>query len=65
MECIGGDLTIKVEDNTASGEGIYAEPVEDKFQKVDDAEISYAIVDHLILLKIRPYKETQARLLHL
>ncbi|MFN7138609.1 MAG: DNA repair ATPase, partial [Limisphaerales bacterium] len=61
VECVGGDLTIKVEDNTASGEGIYNEPVDDKNQKVDDAEIAYAIIDHLILLKIRPYKETNAR----
>lgn len=61
VECIGGDLTIKVEDNTESGEGIYCEPVEDKKQKVDDAEIAYAILDHLILLKIRPYKETNTR----
>jgi hypothetical protein len=61
VECIGGDLTIKVEDNTATGEGIYSEPVEDKHQKVDDAEIAYAIVDHVIVLKVRPYKESQAR----
>ncbi len=61
VECIGGDLTIKVEDNTATGEGIYAEPVDDKYQKVDDAEIAYALVNHLILLKIRPYKETTPR----
>lgn len=61
VECIGGDLTIKIEDNTATGEGIYAEPVDDKYQKVDDAEIAYAIVNHLILLKIRPYKETAPR----
>jgi hypothetical protein len=61
VECVGGDLTIKVEDNTATGEGIYAEPVEDKFQKVDDAEIGYALLGHLILLRIRPYKEIAAR----
>jgi hypothetical protein len=61
VECVGGDLTIKVEDNTATGEGIYAEPVDDKHQKVDDAEIAYGIVGHLILLKIRPYKEQSAR----
>ncbi len=61
VECIGGDLTIKVEDNTATGEGIYCEPVDDKYQKVDDAEIAYGIVGHLILLKIRPYKENNAR----
>lgn len=61
VECIGGDLTIKVEDNTDTGEGIYSEPVEDRNQKVDDAEIAYATLDHLILLKLRPYKELAAR----
>lgn len=61
VECVGGDLTIKVEDNTKTGEGIYSEPVDDKYQKVDDAEIAYGIVGHLILLKIRPYKEQTAR----
>ncbi|MES2694749.1 MAG: DNA repair ATPase, partial [Verrucomicrobiota bacterium] len=61
VECVGGTLTVKVEDNTSSGAGIYEEPVDDRNQKVDDAEVAYAIVDHLILLKIRPYKETAAR----
>lgn len=61
VECIHGDLTIKVEDNTATGEGVYAEPVEDKYQKVDDAELGYAILGQLILLKVRPYKEPAAR----
>lgn len=61
VECVGGDLTIKVEDNTATGEGVYSEPVDDRFQKVDDAEIAYAGIGHLILLKIRPYKEPAAR----
>ena len=61
VECVGGDLTIKVEDNTSIGEGIYAEPVDEKNQKVDDAEIGYAILEHIILLKIRPYKETATR----
>ena len=61
VECVGGDLTIKVEDNTATGEGVYAEPVDDKYQKVDDAEIAYCCIDHLILLKIRPYKEQSPR----
>lgn len=61
VECIGGTLTVKVEDNTSTGAGIYEEPVDERNQKVDDAEIAYAIVQHLILLKIRPYKETAAR----
>ena len=61
VECIRGDLTIKVEDNTATGEGIYSERVEDRHQKVDDAAITYAIIDPLVLLAIRPYKETRTR----
>ena len=62
VECIGGDLTLKVEDNTATGEGIYSEPVDDRNQKVDDAEIAYATpLPDVILLKVRPYKEAVAR----
>lgn len=63
VECVGGTLTVKVEDNTSTGTGIYEEPVDDKRQKVDDAEIAYALVGHLILLKIRPYKEQATRYL--
>ena len=61
VECVGGNLTVKIEDNTSTGAGIYEEPVDDKRQKLDDADISYAIVNHLILLKIRPYKEQAHR----
>ena len=57
VETLGGDLTIKVEDNTDSGEGIYSEPVENPDQTLDDAEVFYANVGNLILLKIRPYQE--------
>ena len=63
VETVGGDLTVKVEDNTASGEGIYAELVDDPDQTLDDAEIYYAIVGNIILLKIRPYQEKQFRYL--
>jgi hypothetical protein len=61
VECIGGDLTIKVEDNTESGEGIYAEEVEHADQTLDDAEVHFASLGNLILLKIRPYQEKQFR----
>ncbi|MFZ5987773.1 MAG: DNA repair ATPase [Bacillota bacterium] len=61
VETIGGDLTIKVEDNTDTGKGIYSEEVEDKDQTLDDAEMLYAVVGHIILLKIRPYKEKRYR----
>jgi len=63
VECIEGDLTIKVEDNTDTGEGIYAEPVEQRDQTLDDAEIFYATVGNLILLKVRPYQEKDFRYL--
>lgn len=61
VETTQGDLTIKIENNTEDGFGIYREPVEDDTQSLDDASISYADVGHLILLKILPYRENQTR----
>ncbi|MEM9290951.1 MAG: DNA repair ATPase [Acidobacteriota bacterium] len=61
VETIGGDLTIKVENNTEDGLGIYQEPVIDPDQSLDDAELRYARVGSLILLSVLPYREPQAR----
>lgn len=61
VETIGGDLTIKVEDNTNTGQGIYEEPVKNPDQTLDDAEIYYALVGNLIVMKIKPYQEKQFR----
>jgi hypothetical protein len=61
VETVGGDLTVKIENNTASGEGIYAEPVDNPDQTLDDAEVLYAIIGNIILLKIRPYQEKAYR----
>ncbi len=63
VETTGGDLTVKIENNTATGEGIYSEPVDDPRQSVDDADVQYAKVGTLILLKVRPYGESQDRYL--
>ncbi len=63
VETVGGDLTIKVENNTESGEGIYSEPVDHADQTLDDAEIYYASLGNLVLLKIRPYQEQRFRFL--
>ncbi len=57
VETIGGDLTVKVENNTEDGLGIYREPVEDATQSLDDADIHYAALGSLILLKVLPYRE--------
>ncbi len=61
VECVGGDLTVKLENNTLEGQGIYSEPVDDPHQTVADAEISYAEVSTLILLRIRPNREKSYR----
>ncbi|MGY1518925.1 DNA repair ATPase [Luteimonas sp. A482] len=61
VETTGGDLTIKVENNTGTGEGVYSEPVEDATQSLDDATIDYAMVGSLVLLKVLPYREQQWR----
>ncbi|MDR1063092.1 MAG: DNA repair ATPase [Azoarcus sp.] len=63
VETVGGDLTVKIENNTETGLGIYAEPVEDKNQSLSDAAISYARLGSLILLKMRPYRENDDRYL--
>lgn len=61
VETVGGDLTIKIEDNTEDGLGIYREPVEDKTQSITDASYFYAELGDLILIKILPYRETEWR----
>ncbi len=61
VETIGGDLTIKIENNTETGKGIYAEPVDNADQTLSDAEIHYAVVGNVIVLKIRPYEEKRFR----
>lgn len=63
VETIGGDLTVKVENNTEDGLGIYREAVLDKTQSLDDAQIEYARLGSLILLKVLPYREEQWRYL--
>jgi len=63
VETLNGKLTIKIEDNTDSGQGIYEEPVDDPDQTLDDVEIYYSVLENLVLLKIRPYQEKQFRYL--
>src|SRR5690606_3081997 len=60
-ETVGGDENIKIEDNTEDGEGIYREPVDEPNQSLEDAEIHFAKINALIVLKVLPYKEEQWR----
>jgi len=57
VETIGGDLTIKVEDNTDDGQGIYRELVEHRDQTLDDGQYRYADLGNLIVLEIKPFQE--------
>lgn len=63
VETVNGDLTVKVENNTESGLGVFSEPVDDKNQSLADAEIAYARLGSLILLRVRPYREETTRYL--
>lgn len=63
VETIGGDLTVKIEDNTTTGEGIYSEPVDDHNQTLDDASIRWARLGSLLVLEVQPFREPDKRYL--
>ena len=63
VETVGGDLTVKVENNTEDGLGIYREKVEDARQSLADAQFHYKKLGVIILLKILPYRESSWRYL--
>src|SRR5690606_17468629 len=57
VETVGGTLTIKIEDNTATGKGIYDEEVAFPDQTLDDANYKFADLGNLIALQIKPFQE--------
>ncbi|MGW3830077.1 DNA repair ATPase [Streptomyces microflavus] len=61
VDTLGGTLTVKVADDTESPDGIYEEPVDEPLQSLADADVEYAEVGPLVLLRVRPYKETAWR----
>ncbi|CAL2090417.1 DNA repair ATPase [Tenacibaculum sp. 190524A02b] len=58
VETIGGDLTIKIEDNTDDGRGILSEPVEHVDQTLDDGQFRFGDLGNLITLEVKPFQET-------
>ncbi|WP_217196314.1 DNA repair ATPase [Streptomyces buecherae] len=60
---VGGALTVKTENTTERGDGVYREPVDEPLQSLADADVAYARVGPLVLLRIRPYKEEDWRYL--
>ncbi|MFH9495879.1 DNA repair ATPase [Streptomyces globisporus] len=63
VDTLGGTLTVKVTDDTESPDGIYEEAVAEPLQSLADADVEYAEVGPLTLLRVRPYKETDWRYL--
>ncbi|MBD3581745.1 DNA repair ATPase [Flavobacterium selenitireducens] len=57
VETIGGTLTIKIEDNTSTGKGIYDEEVMHADQTLDDGNYQFADLGNLIALQIKPFQE--------
>jgi len=63
LDNTNGHLTVKIEDNTETGEGIYDEALDDANQILDDAQFHYAELGELILVKVLPFREEQWRYL--
>ncbi|WP_306325695.1 DNA repair ATPase [Streptomyces venezuelae] len=61
VSTVGGALTVKTKDDTESGEGIHSEPVDEPLQSLADAEVAYATVGALLIVRVRPYKEETRR----
>ena len=57
VETIGGDLTIKIEDNTEEGKGIFNEEVLHADQTLDDAQYRFSDLGNLIAIEIKPFQE--------
>ena len=55
LDTAGGALTVR------TGGTVHREPVEDALQSLADAEAAYATVGPLILLRVRPYRESAER----
>ncbi|MGW2343354.1 DNA repair ATPase [Streptomyces sp. NPDC001661] len=63
VSTVGGSLTVKADNDTETADGIHTEPVDEPLQSLADADIAHARAGALILLRIRPYKETVDRYL--
>ena len=61
LDTTGGALTIRTGDTDGTGGTVHEEPVEDALQSLADAEAAYATAGPLILLRVRPYRESADR----
>ncbi|MER7952276.1 DNA repair ATPase [Streptomyces sp. NPDC096079] len=61
VSTVGGTLTVRTDDDTEEAGAVHTEPVDEPLQSLADAEVAYAVVGALILVRIRPYKEEARR----
>ncbi|MEM9204359.1 MAG: DNA repair ATPase, partial [Actinomycetota bacterium] len=61
VDPLNGTLDIRLEDNTANGQTVVSEPVQEADQTLYDCEIGYAEIGDLILLRVMPYREPEPR----
>ncbi|WP_029654523.1 DNA repair ATPase [Marinobacter daepoensis] len=61
VDNLRGNITFKVENNTATGEGIYSDPVESDSQSLDDATFDFADLGEILLVRILPFNEEHWR----
>ncbi|MFE2011374.1 DNA repair ATPase [Streptomyces sp. NPDC059491] len=61
VSTVGGTLTVKTGNDTGTADGVHTESVEEPLQSLADAEIAYAAVGALLLIRVRPYKEATRR----
>ncbi|MFB7450768.1 DNA repair ATPase [Streptomyces sp. NPDC056194] len=61
VSTVGGTLTVRTDDDTDTAGAVHTEPVDEPLQSLADAEVAYAVVGALILVRVRPYKEEVRR----
>ncbi|MFF0473824.1 DNA repair ATPase [Streptomyces sp. NPDC004284] len=57
VSTVGGTLTVRTDDDTETAGAVHTEPVDEPLQSLADAEVAYAVVGALILVRVRPYRE--------
>lgn len=57
VDTLGGTLTVRTAEGGPASGGVHEEPVDEPLQSLADAEVEYAELGPLVLLRVRPYKE--------
>lgn len=61
VDTTGGTLQLRVDDGSDAGRVVFSEPVQDPNQALTDAAVAYARLGAVIVVRVRPYRETVER----